>query len=51
MEVGRQENVDCVERKFPVTEHKIERLVRSGDAMALPERLGSRQVLVTDRDE
>ena len=51
MEVGRQENVNCVECEFAVTEQRIERLVRSGDTIAMPERLGSRQVLVTDRDQ
>jgi len=51
MEVGRQENVNCVESEFPVSEHRIERLVRSGDTIAKPERLGSGQVLVTDRHQ
>ena len=51
MEVGRQENLNCVESEFPVSEHRIERLVRSGDTIAMPERLSSGQVLVTDRDQ
>src|SRR5271166_6145997 len=33
MEVGRQENVSCVESEFPVFEHRIQRLVRSGDTI------------------